>query len=65
VAEVVVRAFADLSIRTKLIVIVAGTLLLAQSLSALLIREVVSKHILHQALDRRHPGDLDPARRHL
>jgi len=50
VAEVVVRAFADLSIRTKLIVIVAGTLLLAQSLSALLIREVVSKHILHQAL---------------
>jgi hypothetical protein len=50
VAEVVVRAFADLSIRTKLIVIVAGTLLLAQSLSAVLIREVVSKHILHQAL---------------
>src|SRR5207244_6020101 len=40
----------NLSIRTKLIVIVAGTLLLAQAISAILIREIVSRHILQQAI---------------
>ena len=44
------RSFSDLSIRTKLIIIVAGTLLLAQMASGLFIRDLVNHHIVQQAI---------------
>ena len=44
------RLFTDLSIRTKLIVLVAGTLVLAQTISSLLVHDVVSRHIMQQAI---------------
>ena len=49
------------SIRAKLIIIVAGTLIVAQTISALLIREVVTNHILQQRRPVRGQAGIDGA----